>query len=130
MTVSDTAKFRILVVEDETLIAVMIEDTLVELGCEIVGPTGRLDTALQLANEGKFDAAVLDVTIRGGKVYPVAEQLVAHGIPFVFASGYGDWALPETLRNKPRLMKPFTISALEDRIRLLCDEAAGRKESG
>ena len=130
MAISDMAKFRILVVEDETLIAVMIEDTLVELGCEIVGPTGRLDTALQLANEGKFDAAVLDVTIRGGKVYPVAEQLVAHGIPFVFASGYGDWALPETLRNKPRLMKPFTISALEDRIRLLCDEAAGRKESG
>jgi DNA-binding response OmpR family regulator len=129
MAVSDTAKFRVLVVEDETLIAVMIEDVLAELGCEIVGPTGRLDTALRLANEGLFDAAILDVTIRGGKVYPVAEQLLAHGIPFVFASGYGDWALPETLRDKPRLMKPFAISALEDRIRSLCDEAASRKRS-
>jgi CheY-like chemotaxis protein len=130
MAVGDTAKFRVLVVEDETLIAVVIEDTLMGLGCEIVGPTGRLDAALLLADEGNFDLAILDVTIRGGKVYPVAERLVAHGIPFVFASGYGDWVLPETLRDRPRLMKPFTISALEERIRLLCDEAAIRKVSG
>lgn len=130
MAVGGTAKFRVLVVEDETLIAIMIEDTLMELGCEIVGPTGRLDKALQLVNEAKFDAAILDVTIRGGKVYPVAEELVARGIPFVFASGYGDWALPETLRDKPRLMKPFTISALEERIRLLRDEVGSVKEGG
>jgi hypothetical protein len=52
--------------------------------------------------------AILDVTIRGGKVHPVAELLLARGIPFVFASGYGDWALPEALRDQPRLMKPFS----------------------
>jgi CheY-like chemotaxis protein len=129
MTAGDPAKFRILVVEDETLIAVVIEDVLLGLECEIVGPTGRLDAALRLANEGNFDAAILDVTIRGGKVYPVAEQLVARGIPFVFASGYGDWALPAALRDKPRLMKPFTISALEERIRLLCDEAVRNRRT-
>jgi DNA-binding response OmpR family regulator len=124
MTTGNGTKIRVLVVEDETLIAIMIEDTLIELGCEIVGPTGKLDMALQLTKEGNFDAAILDVTIRGGKVYPVAEQLAERGIPFVFASGHGDWALPETLRNKPRLTKPFTVSALEERIRFLCEEAA------
>ena len=126
----DGTKFRVLVVEDETLIAVMIEEAFVELGCEIVGPTGRLDRALQLANTGNFDAAILDVNIRGGKVYPVAEMLVARGVPFVFASGYGDWALPEALRDRPRLMKPFTMSALEEQIGLLRSEAASPKERG
>jgi two-component SAPR family response regulator len=130
MALGDTTKLRVLVVEDETLIAIMIEEAFAELECEIVGPTGRLDTALRLANEGNFDAAILDVNIRGGKVYPVAELLVARGIPFVFASGYGDWALPETLRDRPRLMKPFTLSALEEQIGLLRGEAASPKKRG
>ena len=68
MTFSDTAGTRFLVVEDETLIAVLIEDALLEMGCEIVGLVGKLDTAMQLANTGEFDAAILDVTIRGGKI--------------------------------------------------------------
>ena len=130
MALGDTTKLRVLVVEDETLIAIMIEEAFAELECEIVGPTGRLDTALRLANEGNFDAAILDVNIRGGKVYPVAELLVARGIPFVFASGYGDWALPETLRDRPRLMKPFTLSALEEQIGLLRGGAASPKKRG
>jgi DNA-binding response OmpR family regulator len=69
---SDVAGCRVLVVEDETLIAVLIEDILAEMGCEIVGPIGKLDAALQTAKDGAFDIAILDVTIRGGKVYPVA----------------------------------------------------------
>jgi two-component SAPR family response regulator len=128
MTAKDVTGCRILVVEDEMLIALQIEEVVVKLGCDVVGPTGKLETALQLANEGKFDAAVLDVTIRGGKVYSVAEQLLARGIPFVLASGYGDWALPETLKNRPRMMKPFTATALEEQIKLLCHEVAGRKK--
>lgn len=124
VTVGNLAKRRILVVEDETLIAVMIEETLLDMGCEVVGPTGRLDKALQLANDPNLDAAILDVTIRGGKVYPVAEQLIELGIPFVLASGYGDWALPEILRDRPRLMKPFSLSALAEQIRLLCGRSA------
>jgi len=110
---------RILVVEDEMLIALIIEDVLEAMGGEILGPVATLEKALKLAKEETFDAAILDVTIRGGKVYPVAELLLARGIPFMFASGYGDWALPEALRDKPRLMKPFTAAALEEQIRLL-----------
>jgi two-component SAPR family response regulator len=124
MTAKSVEGCRVLVVEDEMLIAVLIEDTLMGLGCEIVGPAAKLETALQLVDEGQFDIAILDVTIRGGKVYPVAEQLLARGIPFVFASGYGDWALPESLRDQPRLMKPFTMRALENQIRALCEGAS------
>jgi DNA-binding response OmpR family regulator len=127
MTFSDTAGTRFLVVEDETLIAVLIEDALLEMGCEVAGLVGKLDAAIQLADTGKFDAAILDVSVRGGKIYPVAERLVARGIPFAFSSGYGDWALPESLRNRPRLTKPFTLTALQEQVRALCKEAAKGK---
>lgn len=121
------ANCRVLVVEDETLIAMDIEAALQALGCVVVGPTGKLATALQLAIGEELDAAILDVTIRGGKVYPVAEQLLARGVPFVLASGYGDWALPEQLRNQPRLTKPFTAAELEEKLRSLCGEIVTRK---
>lgn len=120
MTSDSLAGCRILVVEDETLIAVSIEDTLRDLGCVVVGPVARLDAALQLANNEALDVAVLDVTIRGGHVQPVAEQLLARGIPFVLASGYGDWSLPESLRDQLRLTKPFTRQQLEQAVRQLC----------
>ena len=60
------------------------------------------------------------MTIRGGHVQPVAEQLLARGIPFVLASGYGDWSLPENLRDQPRLTKPFSHQELEQQVRQLC----------
>jgi two-component SAPR family response regulator len=125
----DVAGCRVLVVEDETLIAVLIEDILAGMGCEIVGPIAKLETALQTAKNGAFDIAILDVTIRGGKVYPVAEELIARGVPFILASGYGDWALPPPLREKRRLMKPFTAAELEGQVRLLFDEAVRSRES-
>jgi two-component SAPR family response regulator len=120
MTIDDVAGRRVLVVEDETLIAVVIEDILSAMDCEIVGPTGKLETALQLARDETLDLAILDVTIRGGKVFAVAEELLARGIPFLLASGYGDWALPQVLRDRPRLMKPFTATELEQQVRVLC----------
>ena len=123
METSDVAGCRVLVVEDETLIALLIEDMLAAMDCEIVGPIGKLETAIQIAQEGKFDIAILDVTIRGGKVYPVAEHLLAHGVPFVLASGYGDWALPPSLRDQRRLTKPFTAAELEEQVRLLFRQA-------
>jgi two-component SAPR family response regulator len=119
METGDVARCRVLVVEDETLIALLIEDMLAAMDCEVVGPIGKLETAIQIAQEGKFDIAILDVTIRGGKVYPVAEHLLAHGVPFVLASGYGDWALPPSLRDQRRLTKPFTAAELEEQVRLL-----------
>lgn len=114
------AGYRILVVEDEMMIALLIEVTLQELGCVVVGPVSTLDAALLLAREATLDAAILDVTIRGGDVYPVAKALRDRGIPFVLASGYGDWALPEAVQDQPRLTKPFTPRDLEAQIRLLC----------
>lgn len=111
---------RILVVEDDMLIAVLIEETLQELGCTVVGPVGKLDAALRLAASEALDAAILDVNIRGGHVYPVAEPLRTRGIPFALASGYDDWALPAAFRDQPRLTKPFTRGELERQVRLLC----------
>jgi hypothetical protein len=95
----------------------------------LAGFLGRV--ALELATEEAFDVAIPDVTVRGGKIYPVAERLLARGIPFALASGYGDWALPETLRDQPRLLKPFTSAEMEGQIRALCGKvAAGRQAAG
>ena len=126
MSGDDMAGRRILVVEDETLIAMTIEDALQDLGCVVVGPVAKLDAALLLARHEALDAAVLDVTIRGGDVFPVAEQLLARGVPFVLASGYGDWALPKELQNLPRLTKPFTAQDLEEQVRSLLARTTGR----
>jgi DNA-binding NarL/FixJ family response regulator len=101
MSGNEGAGCRVLVVEDDMLIAVAIEEVLHALNCQVVGPAASLEKALKLAQGESFDVAILDVTIRGGKVHPVAELLLARGIPFVFASGYGDWALPEALRDQP-----------------------------
>lgn len=111
---------RILVVEDDMMIAVFIEEVLQELGCVVIGPTGKLDAALRLASDEVLDAAILDVTIRGGQVFPVAERLLARGIPFALASGYGDWALPEAFRHQFRLTKPFSTEELEAQVQSLC----------
>ncbi len=111
---------RVLVVEDDMLIAVLIEEVLQELGCTVVGPVGKLAAALHLAGAEALDAAILDVNIRGGHVYPVADRLRSRGVPFALASGYGDWALPAAYRQQPRLTKPFTRGDLEAQMRLLC----------
>lgn len=111
---------RILVVEDEILIAMVIEDTLTRLGCVIIGPVAKLESALQIARDETIDAAVLDVNIRGGRIYPVAEVLLARGVPFVLASGYGDWALPEALQGQLRLTKPFQSDDVVKAVRAIC----------
>ena len=123
MAAGSLAGCRVLVVEDETLIVLMIEDTLQELGCVVVGPVGKLDAAVRLASGEVLDVAILDVNIRGGHVYPVAEQLRARGIPFVLASGYEDWALCEAFRNEPRLNKPFTANELEKQVKTALQQA-------
>jgi CheY-like chemotaxis protein len=115
---------RVLVVEDEMTIVLVIEDALLDLGAEVVGPAARLDAALRLAREAAIDAAILDVNIRGGNSYPVADILAERGIPFVFCSGYSDWALEERHRDRPRLAKPYSIADLEDRVLQLLDMTA------
>lgn len=116
---TNLAGLRILVVEDDMMIALLVEEALQGFGCVVIGPVGKLDAALRLASDEVLDAAILDVTIRGGQVFPVAERLISRGIPFAFASGYGDWALPDAFRNQPRLIKPFTVRDLEARVQAL-----------
>ena len=110
---------RVLVVEDEMTIALMIEEMLLDLGAQVIGPESRLDAALRLAGEASLDAAILDVNIRGGSSYPVADILAARGIPFIFCSGYNDWALEERHRDRPRLTKPYSLKALQDQVKQL-----------
>jgi two-component SAPR family response regulator len=104
---------HILVVENEMTIVTIIEDTLSKIGAEIVGPCARLDAALRLAMEAQIDAAVLDLNIRGGNSYPIADILAERGIPFVFCSGYSEWSFEERYRDHPRLAKPFAVRDLE-----------------
>ena len=121
---------RVLVVEDDMLIAICVEEVLQSLGCVVVGPVSKLDAAMRMANDEALDAAILDINIRGGRVYPVAERLRARGIPFALASGYGDWALPEAFRNQPRLTKPFTMQELETQVLSLRREAGAVENAG
>lgn len=102
------------------MIAILLDEVLRSLGCIVVGPVAKLNAAERLAAEGVFDAAVLDINIRGGQVFPVAKILEARGIPYVLASGYSDWVLPDDMQGKPRLMKPFTLRELEHEVLLLC----------
>lgn len=107
---------QVLVVEDEMTIALVIEEMVLGVGAELVGPVARLDAALRLAREAMIDVAILDINIRGGASYGVADILAERQIPFIFCTGYGDWALEERHRDRPRLSKPFKTDELEDQI--------------
>ena len=98
---------RVLVVEDEMMVSMLIEDMLSELGCQVVGPASRLDEALALAKDADIDCAVLDVNLGGQPIFPVADLLRERGCPFAFATGYGDAGLREVDRGSPVLQKPF-----------------------
>ncbi|MDB5693067.1 MAG: CheY-like receiver [Alphaproteobacteria bacterium] len=100
-------RLRILIVEDEMLVAMNIEDMLLELGHEVAGIASRLEPALALAREGGFDVAMLDVNLAGDRSFPVADLLIARGIPFVFATGYGPEGIDAEYRDQPVLQKPF-----------------------
>jgi CheY-like chemotaxis protein len=109
---------RIMIVEDEALVALMVEDLLTDFGCRISGSFGAVDEALAYLSQAAaaLDGAVLDVNIGGTMVFPVAERLRAAGVPFVFATGYG--ALPRKgFEDVPVLNKPIDPILLEDAIR-------------
>jgi CheY-like chemotaxis protein len=103
---------RVLVVEDQLMIRMLLEDMLDELGYSVAAQAGRLDEALVVADAGGFDVAILDVDLNGEAIGPVAEALAARGTPFVFATGYGEHAVPEAFRDRPTLRKPFQIDGL------------------
>src|ERR1700760_4026931 len=88
---SDLEGRRILVVEDSPVVGPFTADMLAELGCKVVGPAPNMASARQLVEAGGFDAALMDVHIRGERVFPLCEKLESRGVPFVFTSGYADW---------------------------------------
>ncbi|HEX2800754.1 MAG TPA: response regulator [Phenylobacterium sp.] len=103
---------RVLVVEDEMMVSMLIEDMLSDLGCIVVGPAARLEEALDLANAGELDCAVLDVNLGGQPIFPLADVLRSKGKPFAFATGYGDAGLRDVDKGTPVLQKPFRESDL------------------
>lgn len=106
---------RILIVEDEAMVAMMVEDMLDDAGCVVVGVAGTLQTALRRAGDETLamDGAVLDVNLGGEKVFPVADVLAARGVPFVFATGYGKAGVEERFGHVSVLSKPYESDALE-----------------
>ena len=95
------------------LVAMNIEDMLLELGHEVAGLAGRLDAAMALAREAEFDLAMLDVNLAGETSFPVAQILASRGIPFLFATGYGIKGVAEEYRSYPVLQKPFRSHDLD-----------------
>lgn len=103
---------RVLLVEDQFIIAMDLERVLKAAGCLVTGPVARLQPALAQATTGAFDFAILDVNLFGEKVFPVAEMLDQRGVPFVLTTGYGDRAAPPGREAWPIVNKPYDPQAV------------------
>jgi CheY-like chemotaxis protein len=110
---------RILLVEDEMMIAMLLKGALNDLGCVVIGPAGRLPEAIRLAEAEAIDGALLDLNIDGDEVYAAAGKLAERGIPFAFITGYRANHLKEPYIDRPILQKPFTAPQLEKVLRAL-----------
>lgn len=110
------AGLKLLVIEDEAMIAMALEDMLDALGCVVVDVAGTVSRGLALANNEtlSIDGAILDVNLGGEKVYPVAERLAARGVPFVFCTGYGLSGIATDFAHVPTLAKPYEQQQLQD----------------
>src|SRR5689334_22257586 len=119
---SDTSELtgrRILVIEDSPVVGPFTADILEDLGCEVVGPAPNIAMARELIEGEEFDAALVDVHIRGERVFGLCEMLEAKGVPFILTSGYADWQMPDKLRDRPRLQKPYTIGQVQEALSAL-----------
>jgi CheY-like chemotaxis protein len=103
---------RVLIVEDDVMIQMLIEDMLNDLGFAVAAQAAKIPDALAAVRNAEIDVAILDVNLNGETTGPVAEALAARGTPFVFATGYGEHGLPEQFRDRPLLKKPFQIDSL------------------
>lgn len=116
MSDTDLNGLRVLVVEDEAAISLLLEDMLLDFGCEVVGPAARLSAALEAVASEKVDLAILDVNVAGEPIYPVAEALAGRAIPFVFSTGYGSAGIRDAFRDRPVLQKPFAQHDLKQKL--------------
>lgn len=114
MSEGPVSRCRVLVCEDEMLVAMLIEDILEEMGCETVGVVGSVAQALSIIDSGvPLDAAILDINLGGTRSYPVADALSARDTPFLFSTGYSTESVPAQYDAVPRLQKPFRRADLE-----------------
>lgn len=102
---------RVLVVEDEPIIAMALEDMLADFGCEVVGPASNLPDAQRLVESVAIDAAMLDININNGRSYVIADELRRRAVPFVFATGYGEEGIEAG--GAPVLRKPYRLAEVE-----------------
>jgi CheY-like chemotaxis protein len=107
------ASRRILIVEDEAMVAMVLEDMVLDMGHHVVGPAARLETAVGLARSEMIDFAILDVNLGEFRSFPVADVLSARGIPFIFATGYGRSGLVDPYKNATVLGKPYDLAAMQ-----------------
>ncbi len=120
----DLQGLKVLVVEDEAAISLLLEDMLLDFGCEVIGPAARLAAALDTVNREQVDLAILDVNVAGEPIYPVAEALVERSVPFVFSTGYGSAGIKDVYRDRPVLQKPFAQHDLRQKLILARSSAA------
>lgn len=113
---ADLAGLRVLVVEDEGSVALLIENMLEELGCHVTASVATLAKALSAARADSFDFALLDINLDGELVFPVADILKSRQLPFVFSTGYGRMGVPEAFKACDVLNKPFTIEELSTKL--------------
>ncbi len=116
-------KPKVLIVEDEPIIAMMLEEHLLDAGCEVAASAQNLKNALALAQTSELDLAILDMSLGGDSSFPVADVLARRGIPFLFASGFGSSSLPEEHRNRSVLNKPFHFPDLVKHLELTLGSA-------
>ena len=111
---NDLTGRRILLIEDSPVVGPFTADLLEELGCEVIGPAPNMAMARELVEAGGYDAALMDIHIRGERVFPLCEVLDAKRVPFVLTSGYADWQMLEKWGDRPRLQKPYTLDQVRD----------------
>jgi CheY-like chemotaxis protein len=111
---------RILIVEDEALVAMLVEDALLDVGATVIGPAATVAEAMQLLESEMPHAAVLDINLSGESSSPVADLLAARGIPFLVASGYGSDGVPPGHEDAPVLAKPYDPDDLTRALARLC----------
>src|SRR3954468_12084500 len=119
---AELAGRRILIVEDSPVVGPFTADLLGELGCQVVGPAPTMAVARELIDAAELDLAIMDVHIRGERVFPLCDTLEAKGVPFILTSGYADWTMPEKWEDRPRLQKPYTLDRMADALRALLED--------
>ena len=113
MSKQELSNRKVLVVEDEMMIAMLIEDMLDEFGCKLVGPATNVPRALELIGKESIAVAVLDLNLDGKDTYAIADALQRKNVPFIFATGYGSTGLRQEYGNRTVLQKPFQARDLE-----------------